>query len=140
MIPASRGDWIRVGGVLGFKHEDGHAWGVGVVRRLVNTGDNQRYVGIQTLTRGCNRIRLVPVGPSGRPLDGAQEAVMLPSSAADSTAAAEVTVLMRVGGFSNQRNFEMTAFGRRYVIAPKALVEAGSDFDMGRFRLVQRVI
>ncbi len=140
VIPASGGDWIRVGGALGFRYEDGHSWGVGVVRRLVNTDDNQRYVGIQTLTRGCNRIRLVPIGPSGRPLDGAQDAVMLPSGARDSTASAEVTVLMRLGGFSGQRNFEMTAYDRRYVIAPKALVEAGADFDMGRFRLVQRVL
>lgn len=140
VIPASRGDWIRVGSMLGFRYEDGNAWGVGVVRRLVNTEDNQRYVGIQTLARGCTPVRLVPVGPSGKPLDGAQDGLLLPSNAPGSGAANEVNILLRLGGFARQRNYEMTAYDRRYVVAPKALVEAGTDFDMARFRLVQRVL
>ena len=63
VIPDSATDWLQVGTLLGIKLADGNAWGVGIVRRLTNGANNQRYVGIQTVSKGGARVKVFPVEP-----------------------------------------------------------------------------
>ena len=88
VIPDAASDWLRVGALLGIKLEDGNAWGVGIVRRLTNDPSQHRYVGIQTLAKGGARVKLFPVGAKDVS-EGGDDAVLLPSSAADSTGTGE---------------------------------------------------
>jgi hypothetical protein len=137
VIPDSASDWLRVGTLLGIKLEDGNAWGVGIVRRLTNDASQQRYVGIQTLAKGGARVKLFPVGAKDGSGAG-DDAVLLPSSAADSSGTGELSLLMRMGRFSPRQSFQMRAYEREYLLVPKALLEGGQDFDMAKFRVLQR--
>ena len=137
VIPQSKSDWPKVGTLLGFRLEDGNSWGVGIVRRMTNDGNQQRYVGIQTLAKGGARVKLFPVGAKPASQDG-DDAVLLPSSAADSSGSGELSLLMRMGSFSPRQTFQMRAYERDYVLVPKQLVEGGEDFDMAKFRVTQR--
>ena len=135
-ILQSSSDWLRVGTLLGIKLEDGNAWGVGIVRRLTNQEGQQRYVGIQTLARGGARVKLFPMNaPNAASGD---DAVLLPSSSADSSGTGELSLLMRMGTFSPKQSFQMRAYEREYLLVPKALIEGGQDFDMAKFRVLQR--
>jgi len=136
VIPQSASDWLRVGTLLGIKLEDGNAWGVGIVRRLTNQAGQQRYVGIQTLARGGARVKLFPM--NAHDPSGGDDAVLLPSSSADSTGTGELNLLMRMGTFSPRQSFQMRAYERDYLLVPKALIEGGQDFDMAKFRVLQR--
>jgi hypothetical protein len=138
VIPESRSDWLQVGTLLGLKLEDGNAWGVGIVRRISNDGDRQRYVGIQTLAKAGARVKLFPVNPKGGDASRGDDAVLLPSSAADSTGTGELSLLMRVGTFSPRQSLQMRAYEREYLLVPKLLIEGGQDFDMARFRVMAR--
>ena len=136
LIPEAKSDWLRVGTLLGIKPEEGSCWGVGIVRRMSNDGNQQRYVGIQTLAKGGARVKLFPVG--GKAVsEGGQDAVLLPSSAADSGGSGELSLLMRMGSFSPRQSFQMRAYERDYVLVPKQLLEGGQDFDMAKFRVMQ---
>jgi hypothetical protein len=137
VIPDSASDWLRVGTLLGIKLEDGNAWGVGIVRRLANQANQQRYVGIQTLAKGGARVKLFPVDARDVS-EGGDDAVLLPSSAADSTGSGELHLLMRMGTFSPRQSYKMRAYERDYLLVPKALIEGGQDFDMAKFRVMQR--
>jgi hypothetical protein len=137
LIPDSASDWLRVGTLLGIKLEDGNAWGVGIVRRLSNDASQHRYVGIQTLAKGGARVKLFPVGAKDAS-GGGDDAVLLPSSAADSSGTGELSLLMRMGSFSPRQSFQMRAYEREYLLVPKALLEGGQDFDMAKFRVLQR--
>jgi hypothetical protein len=137
VIPAARSDWLQVGTLLGIKLEDGNAWGVGIVRRLSNDASQQRYVGIQTVAKGGARVKLYPASTSSDH-NGGDDAVLLPSSAADSSGTGELSLLMRMGTFSARRHIKMRAYERDYLLVPKQLIEGGQDFDMARFRVVQR--
>jgi len=139
LIPDSASDWLRVGTLLGIKLEDGNAWGVGIVRRLTNHPSQHRYVGIQTLAKGGARVKLFPVGAKDMSGGGA-DAVLLPSSAADSSGTGELHLLMRMGSFSPRQSFQMRAYEREYLLVPKALLEGGQDFDMAKFRVMQRAM
>lgn len=137
LIPDSASDWLRVGTLLGIKLEDGNSWGVGIVRRLSNDPSQHRYVGIQTVAKGGARVKLIPVGAKDASKAG-DDAVLLPSSAADSSGTGELSLLMRVGSFSPRQSFQMRAYEREYLLVPKALLEGGQDFDMAKFRVLQR--
>jgi hypothetical protein len=137
VIADSATDWLQVGTLLGIKLEDGNAWGVGIVRRLANGANSQRYVGIQTLAKGGACVKLYPAGPKSGTGSG-DDAVLLPSSAADSTGTGELSLLMRMGTFSPKQSLQMRAYERDYLLVPKQLLEGGQDFDMAKFRVVQR--
>jgi hypothetical protein len=136
IIPPSKADWLKVGTLLGIKLEDGNAWGVGIVRRLSNDPTQQRYVGIQTLAKGGARVKLFAVGEAAG--QSGEDAVLLPSSAADSSGTGELSLLMRMGTFSQRQNFQMRAYERDYILVPKQLLEGGQDFDMAKFRVLQQ--
>ena len=137
LIPDSVTDWLRVGTLLGIKLADGNAWGVGIVRRLANGRNNQRYVGIQTLAKGGARVKLFGSGPKAGAELG-EDAVLLPSSSADSMGSGELSLLMRLGTFSPKQSLQMRAYEREYLLVPKQLVEGGQDFDMAKFRVLSR--
>jgi hypothetical protein len=137
VIPAARSDWLQVGTLLGIKLENSNTWGVGIVRRMSNDSNQQRYVGIQTVAKAGARVKLFPATPSSE-RSGGDDAVLLPSSAADSSTSGELSLLMRMGTFSAGQNIKMRAYERDYVLVPKQLIEGGQDFDMARFRVMQR--
>ena len=139
VIPQSKGDWLKVGTLLGIRLEDGASWGIGIVRRLSNDPTQQRYVGIQTLAKGGAPVKLYPVGgPPKAPAESGEDAVLLPSSSADSSGTGELSLLMRMGTFSPRQNFQMRAYERDYLLVPKQLLEGGQDFDMAKFRVLHR--
>ena len=103
---------------------------------MTNQEGQQRYVGIQTLARGGARVKLFPMNaPNAATGD---DAVLLPSSSADSSGTGELSLLMRMGTFSPKQSFQMRAYEREYLLVPKALIEGGQDFDMAKFRVLQR--
>jgi len=99
-----------------------NAWGVGIVRRLTNGANNHRYVGIQTLSKGGARVKVFPAELKAGAAEGA-DAVLLPSSAADSMGTGELNLLMRMGTFSPKQSLQMRAYERDYLLVPKQLLE-----------------
>ena len=136
LMPQAKSDWLRVGALLGVKIEDGASWGVGIVRRISAFDHKQRYVGIQVLTKGATVVKLAAIGAR----EGVQRegALLLPSNANDTNGASEMKFLLRPGTFSLQKSMEMRAYERTYLLVPRKLLESGHDFDMARFRVMQR--
>jgi hypothetical protein len=136
LMPQATSDWLRVGTLLGVKLDDGASWGVGIVRRLSAYDHKQRYVGIQVLTKGATVVKLAAVSAIGSP--ELESALLLPSNANDTNGASEMNLLLRPGAFSLQKSMEMHAYERMYLLVPRKLMEGGHDFDMARFRVMQR--
>jgi len=136
LLPQTKSDWLMVGALLGVKLEDGAAWGVGIVRRLSAFDLKQRYVGIQVFSQGATVVKLAPADADSATV--AQDAILLPSSTSASSGSGEMSLLLRPGLFSAQKTYEMRAYGRTYLLVPKKLLEGGDDFDMVRFRIMQR--
>jgi len=127
---------LRVGTLLGVKLDDGASWGVGIVRRMSAYDHKQRYVGIQVLTKGATVVKLAAISTQDDP--ELESALLLPSNANETNGASEMNLLLRPGAFSLQKSMEMRAYERSYLLVPRKLVEGGHDFDMARFRVMQR--
>jgi len=135
IVPLASADWLRVGTLLGVRLEDGASWGVGIVRRFAAYDEKQRYVGIQVLTKGATVVKLATVNSA--PSEG-ESALLLPSNNNETSGASEINLLLRPGTFSLQKSMEMRVYERTYLLVPRKLIEAGYDFDMTRFRVMQR--
>jgi hypothetical protein len=135
VLPMGQGDWLHVGKVLAFKPTDTRIWAVGIVRRLAAQESGQRNIGIELLARGARPVTL------HRRTDTQQtwKALLLPSHSGGNASLGEVSLLLPVGSFAVDSSLEMEVYSTSYILEPRLLLEHGTEFEMARFRIVQRV-
>ncbi len=138
-VPKHLGTWLRVGSLIAVRREEGVAWGVGIVRRVMGDEQGNRYVGIQMLATGGAAVTVFPSGPrvAGTTLSPEGElCILLPS--ASTTQSGQCILLLRPELFSPKQSLQMHAYDREYLLTPVALAEQGDDFEIGRFRILER--
>jgi hypothetical protein len=138
-VPKHLGAWLRVGSLIAVRREEGVTWGVGIVRRVMGDEQNNRYVGIQMLATGGAAVTVFPNGPPapGTTLSPEGElCILLPS--ASTTRSGECILLLRPELFSPNQSLQMHAYDREYLLTPAALAEQGDDFEIGRFKILER--
>ena len=135
VLPAGQGDWLHVGKVLAVKPTDTRIWAVGIVRRLAGQQDGQRNVGIELLARGARQVDL------HRRTDAQQtwKALLLPAHSGGDASLNEVSLLLPAGTFLPDSSLEMEVYSTSYILEPRLLLEHGTEFEMARYRIVQRV-
>ena len=62
-VPKHLGAWLRVGSLIAVRREEGVAWGVGIVRRVMGDEQGNRYVGIEMLATGGAAVTVFPERP-----------------------------------------------------------------------------
>ncbi len=135
IIPEVKGDWIKLGSLLGVRTETAPSWGAGVVRRLTCDEFEQRLVGIQLLSSTAIPITLSPadsVSSFNAMLEG--DPAILLSTAPDKNG--EIAVLLKAGGFTPGQSLEMSVRGRTYQLRSSNLLEGGEDFDWAKMKVV----
>ena len=135
VLPAGRGDWLHVGKVIAVKPADSRIWAVGIVRRLTGQEGGQRNIGIELLARGARPVTLL------RRTDAQQtwKALLLPSHSGGDASLGEVSLLLPVGSFLPDSSLEMEVYSTGYILEPRLLLEHGAEFEMARYRILQRV-
>ena len=135
VLPMGHGEWLHVGKVLAVKPSDTRIWAVGIVRRLAAQEGGQRNVGIELLARGARLVTL------HQRTDAEQtwKVLLLPSHTGGNASLGEVSLLLPAGGFLPDSSLEMEVYSTRYVLEPRLLLEHGNEFEMARYRIVQRV-
>ena len=137
IIPHVKGDWVKVGSLLGVQTETAKFWGAGVVRRITRDEHQQLRVGIQALSSTAIPVNLSPHGSisSFNAARGGDTALLL-STTPDKSG--EVEMLLRAGSYSSKHGMEMNVHGKQYYLMPSKLTEGGEDFDWARFKVMQR--
>ncbi len=137
IIPQVKGDWIKVGSLLGVQTETAQFWGGGVIRRITRDDYQQRRVGIQLLSITVIPVKLWPAGTASS-FNATQEgeSAVLLSTTPDKNG--EIMILLREGTFMPHQPLDMSVRGRQYYLMPGKLVEDGDDFDLASFRVMQR--
>ncbi|MBI3527333.1 MAG: hypothetical protein HY067_05120 [Betaproteobacteria bacterium] len=135
VLPMGHGGWLHVGKVLALKPADTRIWAVGIVRRLAAQEGGQRHIGIELLARGARLVTL------HRRTDAQQtwKALLLPSHSGGDASLGEVSLLLPAGSFLPDSNLEMEVYSTSYILEPRLLLEHENDFEMARYRILQRV-
>ena len=133
-VPQIKGEWLKIGCLLGLQPEGGSNWVVGVIRRFQRES-SQGTVGIQTLGRVALPVQVkLQSGQMGTSLD-AETAILL--NPADSSAP-EAQLLLRTGAVVAGQNLELERNGKIYLLLPVGATEHGDDYDLIRCRQMIR--
>ena len=137
IVPQVKGDWIKVGSLLGVQTETAKFWGAGIIRRLTRDEYQQRRVGIQLLSKALIPVKLWPAGmmSAGNTMRNGELAMLL-SNSPDKNG--EVSLLLELGSFTKGQALDMRVGSKVYYLMPSKFVEGGEDFDCARFRIMQR--
>lgn len=136
VVAVDLGERLHIGELLGVRAEDSRVWAVGVIRRLATKDAARRYVGIEILARGVQAVKLKPCGDEEQ---GGELRLMLPSHISDGLGHAEISLLLPSGGFLPEVSLKMTVYDTGYVLEPLMVTETGDNFEVGRYRIVERV-
>lgn len=128
-IPEIKGEWLKIGCLLGLQPEGGDTWVLGVIRRLQREIPLKGLVGIQTIARSAELVQLSVSGAGG-------ETGILISDGSD--APGEVRVLLRAGAFVPGQNMEYAKGDATCLLMPQGVVESGEEYEVVRFREMVR--
>jgi hypothetical protein len=135
VVPQIKGDWLRIGALLGLQPEGGSNWVIGVIRRLNRSSLQQATVGIQTLARQAQVLQLrLESGSLGKSRD-TETGILLDAVGGEGT---EVSVLLRAGAWVAGQNMEYEHNGDVFLLLPAGVEERGGDYERVRFRRMVR--
>lgn len=135
VIPQIKGDWLRIGALLGLQPEGGTNWVIGIIRRLNRSSQQQATVGIQTLARQPQVLQLhLESGSLGKSRD-TETGILLDAAGGTDT---EVSVLLRAGAWVAGQNLEYEHNGSVFLLLPSGVEERGMDYERVRFRRMVR--
>jgi hypothetical protein len=134
-IPQIKGEWLRIGALVGLQPEGGENWLIGVIRRLNRESAQQGNVGVQTLARHGRVLELHPEGGRVPDRDAALGVLLDPPAQG---AGSEVELLLRPGTVVSGQNLQYEEVGSTFLLLPSGVVEAGEDYDRARFRQMVR--
>ena len=119
---------IKIGSLLCVQAEGGENWMLGVARRFNRRGPADASPGVQVLSRRAVSIEL-------RPRRSGFSAVALPGIwLQDSGESGVLRMVLPLAGFNVRESLEFTHQGRRWLLTPLELEEAGVEYEIGRFR------
>lgn len=122
---------LKIGTLLCIQPEGGDNWVLAVLRRFNKDAPAQARIGVETLSTRARSVELRP-RTSGFSATGTLPGICL--DAAD--ARGELRVVLPSMSFDLRQSLEFSLDGRRYVLAPVELEEAGGGFEIGRYREV----
>ena len=134
LVPQIRGDWLRIGSLLGLQPEGGSNWLIGVVRRFQRDASQTGAVGIQTVGRSAQAAQVKVVTPQIGPSHDTETAIFL--GPVDSTA--ETQLLLRSSVLVAGQNLQLEQNGKTYLLLPTGGMERGEDYDLLRCRIMVR--
>ncbi len=125
-IPQIKGDWLKIGCLLGLQPEGGDNWVVGVVRRLQRAVPQRGAVGIQTIAKSARLVQLSVSGGAGT------EAGIIIGDGGESPG--EARVLLRAGVFVPGQNMEYRKGESTCLLMPQGVLESGEEYEVVRYR------
>ncbi|MBI4291457.1 MAG: hypothetical protein HY661_08265 [Betaproteobacteria bacterium] len=132
LVPQVKGDWLKIGALIGLQPEGGENWLIGVIRRFNRDSSQRGAVGVQTFAKSAE---VVPLRIEGGH-DEAQTGILLHPLAGGSDA--EAQLLLPAGVVLPGQNLEMQAEGRLFLLLPAGAAEHGDDYELLRFRKMMR--
>ena len=137
IAPAGKGDWLKVGVLVGMRADGVASWSIGIVRRVSGDAYRQFRIGVQLISRAPVPVTLCVAGVADRSAKP-RHALLLgtkPSAQGSLHILASRDIFsakqLLEGGYGNpQVNVMLEAVGP---------VESGEDFDWLRYKLYEPI-
>ena len=138
IVPAGKGEWLRVGLLVALRSETDSSWNLGVIRRVTGDEYRQHRIAIQLIAK-------LPVPVYLRSLPGVeqgskrQNAILL---SARTSPSGSLHIVARRDLFDGREPLE-AMYGKpasTVILHPGGVVESGHDFDWLRYKLLAPLV
>jgi len=137
-VPQLRGDWLKIGSLLGVQPDNAGGvrgpWDLAIVRRLARESEgvarNQASAGVQVLARNAMTVSLRPQQGAWSGGDQQVEGIYM----LDASEPGAALLAMPPGLYMPGEQLQALVSGRRHLLFPIGVIERGDDYDMIRFR------
>lgn len=138
IVPAGKGEWLRVGALVALRSETEAAWEIGIIRRVKSDEHRQHRVGIQLISKSATLVYLRKVGGTGQ--GGKSQTALLLAARASRTGS--LHVVARRDLFNGLETLQATygSPAATVTLDPGGVVESGQDFDWLRYKLLDTVL
>ncbi len=137
IVPAGKGEWLKVGALVGVRGETESSWSVGIIRRVNSDEHRQLHIGIQLISKTAllvNLRTLTAVEQGGK----RQAAILL---SAQPSPNGSLHIIARRDLFSGNDPLE-AMYGKpanTVMMEAAGLLESGDDFDWLRYKLSEPI-
>ena len=138
IVPAGKGEWLRVGVILALRGEMDATWSMGIIRRVKGDEHRQHRIGIQLISKSPVSVHLRSISglEQGRKR---QHAILLSARVSPS---GSLHIVARRDLLSGREPIE-AMYGKpavTQVLEPGGALETGYDFDWIRYKLVEPLV
>lgn len=130
LVPASAGDWVRTGEIIGVQGQGKTGWTVAIVRRVVRDERRQFHVGMEVVSRNAAVARVA--FSTGREPEAALLLADKPN------AQGELGVVLRSTRYHPASSLEAEIDGAPHLLMPARLVESGEDYDRAIYKALRK--
>ena len=137
IVPAGKGEWLKVGALVGVRTETESSWSVGIVRRVKSDEHRQYHIGIQLISRTALLVNLRTLSAVERG-GKRQNAILL---SAQPSPNGSLHVIARRDLFNGNDPLE-AMYGKpasTVMMEGAGMLESGDDFDWLRYRLSEPI-
>jgi hypothetical protein len=134
LVKSPHGTWVNVGALFAYRYPDSATWNAGIVRHMSEEADQMLCVGVEVVAQGGVAVS---VRSNRRRADVQGDGVLCVWLAGTGCEAGEMQLLMPAALYSPSSPLEATLYDRRYLLIPLRLVEAGSDYELGLFKVAR---
>jgi len=134
VVPAGKGEWLRVGVLVALRTETESSWDIGIVRRVKGDDHRQHRVGIQLISKAAVPVTLRKA--SGVAAGGKRQSAILLS--ARPSGSGSLHIVARRDLLGGRESIEAT-YGNpptTVTLAAGGVVESEQDFDWLRYKLL----
>ena len=140
VVPAGKGDWLRVGVLVAVRTETDKSWDIAIIRRVKSDEHRQHRVGIQLISKSAMPVYLRKLTGMGLEQAGKPQIAILLGARPSRTGS--LHVVARRDLFDGRESLEAT-YGNpacTVTLEPSGIVESGQDFDWLRYKLLDSVL
>ncbi len=138
VVPAGKGEWLRVGLLVALRSEMDASWSLGVIRRVKGDEHRQHRIGIQLISKLPVLVRLRTAASLGQ--GGKHQHVILLSARVSPNGS--MHIVARRDLLTGCDAIE-AMYGKppaTVVLEPGGVVESGHDFDWLRYKVMESLV
>lgn len=137
IVPAGKGEWLKVGALVGVRSETESAWSMGIVRRVKSDEHRQYHAGIQLISKTALLVYLRTLGSVER--GGKRQSAILLSARASPNGSLHIITRSALLGDKEPLEAMYGSPPSTVMMEPLGVVEAGDDFDWLRYKLSEPI-
>lgn len=137
VVPAGKGEWLRVGVLVALRTETDSSWDIGIIRRVKGDEHRQHRIGIQLISKTAMPVYLRRAGSAD--LGAKRQSAILLGSRASRSGSLHIVARRDLLGGREPLEAMYGSPATTVTLERSGVIESGQDFDWLRYKLLDPI-